>query len=199
MCIRDRSCCEKAAEAEPEFIIDPDDAPPDVYEGEPRYVADPADTAPAAWDEDEDGPYERRLIENPRYAWAPREIENPRYRPPALGERYADEVRAAASVPRESVGGPIEALVTAVQGSQASALNAELVKAKDANAVLALTSARDAESMNTVNVVTALHRLASIEKRRRAERESTLRDPAGCRGPHGTIANDDGRLKCERA
>ena len=91
------SCCEKAAEAEPEFIIDPDDAPPDVYEGEPRYVADPADTAPAAWDEDEDGPYERRLIENPRYAWAPREIENPRYRPPAsLGERYADEVRAAA-------------------------------------------------------------------------------------------------------
>ena len=90
------SCCEKA-EAEPEFIIDPDDAPPDVYEGEPRYVADPADTAPAAWDEDEDGPYERRLIENPRYAWAPREIENPRYRPPAsLGERYADAVREAA-------------------------------------------------------------------------------------------------------
>ena len=91
------SCCEKAAEAEPEFIIDPDDAPPDVYEGEPRYVADPADTAPAAWDEDEDGPYERRLIENPRYAWAPREIENPRYRPPAsLGERYADALREAA-------------------------------------------------------------------------------------------------------
>ena len=29
--------------------------------------------------------------------------------------------------------------------------------------------------------------------------ESTLRDPAGCREPHGTIANDDGRLKCERA
>ena len=27
------SCCEKAAEAEPEFIIDPDDAPPYVYEG----------------------------------------------------------------------------------------------------------------------------------------------------------------------
>ena len=90
------SCCEKAAEAEPEFIVDPDDAPPDVYEGEPRYVADPADAAPAAWDEDEDGPYVRRLIENPRYAWAPREIENPRYRPPAsLGERYADEVREA--------------------------------------------------------------------------------------------------------
>ena len=35
------SCCEKAAEAEPEFIIDPDDAPPDVYEGEPRYVLVP--------------------------------------------------------------------------------------------------------------------------------------------------------------
>ena len=115
-------------------------------------------------------------------AWAPSPALKLPSPPPLRPARCAvarriNEVRAAASVPRESVGGPIEALVTAVQGSQASALNAELVKAKDANAVLALTSARDAKSMNTVNVVTALHRLASIEKRRRAERESTLRDP----------------------
>ena len=82
-------------------------------------------------------------------AWAPSPALKLPSPPPLRPARCAvarriNEVRAAASVPRESVGGPIEALVTAVQGSQASALNAELVKAKDANAVLALTSARDA-------------------------------------------------------
>ena len=74
------------------------------------------------------------------------------------------------------MGGPIEALVTAVQGSQASALNAELVKAKDANAVLALTSGRRRLDEHGERG----HRAAPPREHREAaaaERESTLRDP----------------------
>lgn len=102
------SCCEKHKE-QPAFIIDPNDAPPAVYEGEPRFIVD---APPAEWDDDEDGPYSS-MIENPLYAWAPREIPNPKYVAPApLWKRFADEVREAA--PWVTIGAVVAAVLDAV-------------------------------------------------------------------------------------
>jgi len=75
----------------------------------------------------------------------------------------------------DPVGGPISKLVDAVGASKAGVLNQALTAATDKEGVLELTR-KNTRSMNGVNAVTALHRLAVIEKRRRAEREALLRD-----------------------
>ncbi|EOD39201.1 hypothetical protein EMIHUDRAFT_223685 [Emiliania huxleyi CCMP1516] len=82
---------------------------------------------------------------------------------------------AAAPAPAP-VGGPIGALVDAVAASRCGAINQRLVEASGRDAVLALTT-ESAKLMNAVNVATAMHRLATLEKKRRAERDVLLRDP----------------------
>jgi len=55
-------------------------------------------------------------------------------------------------------------------------LNEELVAAPDKEAVLGMVTER-AGRMNAVNHATALHRLAALEKKNRAERDALLLDP----------------------
>lgn len=60
--------------------------------------------------------------------------------------------------------------------SESATLNRELNASGDSDAILGIVEA-NANTMNAVNVATALHRLASINKKRRAEREALFRDP----------------------
>ena len=83
--------------AQKELIPDPTDIhPPDVHEGIPRYIPDPSAIRPDYWDEEDDGPWEADLIENPEYQWSPRLIRNPAYRPPpTYAEKLGDEIQEA--------------------------------------------------------------------------------------------------------
>lgn len=66
-------------------------------------------------------------------------------------------------------------LPAAIAASQSGALNNQLVKATDAEGVLALI-AQNGAKLSSVNVATALHRLAGHLKRDRARRDAVLRD-----------------------
>jgi uncharacterized membrane protein YraQ (UPF0718 family) len=90
-------CPKHRAELQQEFIPDPnDDKPPDVHEGIPRYVADPNSVKPDYWDDEDDGPWEADLIENPDYGWKRRMITNPNYvPPPGYLSKLAAEVQEA--------------------------------------------------------------------------------------------------------
>mmetsp|Transcript_16324 Transcript_16324/g.32829 ORF Transcript_16324/g.32829 Transcript_16324/m.32829 type:complete len:502 (+) Transcript_16324:23-1528(+) len=90
-------CPKHRAQLQQEFIPDPnDDKPPDVHEGIPRYVADPNSVKPDYWDDEDDGPWEADLIENPDYGWKPRMITNPHYvSPPGYLSKLAAEVQEA--------------------------------------------------------------------------------------------------------
>ena len=67
-------------------------------------------------------------------------------------------------------------LPAAIQASKCGAINNQLVKAQDAEAVLAL-AARNGKQLNSVNAATALHRIAAHLKRDRVKRDLVLRDP----------------------
>lgn len=109
------------------------------------------------------------LLPSPR---APAALALPRV---AAAPRCAGAGEPSAVQP-EPVGGPIGALVDAVAASRCGAINQRLVEASGRDAVLALTT-ESAKLMNAVNVATAMHRLATLEKKRRAERDVLLRDP----------------------
>lgn len=83
--------------AQKEFISDPNDTdPPDVHEGMARFIPDPNAKRPDYWDEEDDGPWDADMIENPDYSWAPRLIRNPAYRPPpTYVEKLGDEIQGA--------------------------------------------------------------------------------------------------------
>jgi hypothetical protein len=84
--------------------------------------------------------------------------------------------RPVAAVAPESVGGPIEALIGAVAASKCGSINQLLVNAGEKETVLGLVTEYKG-LMNAVNIATSLHRLASLEKKNRAERDALLRDP----------------------
>ena len=94
-------CCPKhraaLLAAQKEFIFDPNDTePPEVHEGIPRYIPDPNAKQPDYWDEEDDGPWEADMIENPDFNWTPRLIRNPAYRsPPTYVEKLGDEIQEA--------------------------------------------------------------------------------------------------------
>ena len=54
-------------------------------------------------------------------------------------------------------------------------INRQIVKADDSDAVLHLVE-KHAESLNAINIATALHRIAARNKRKRARRDSLTRD-----------------------
>ena len=56
------------------------------------------------------------------------------------------------------------------------AIQSQLIKVKDSEAALGLVETH-VDAMNEVNVATSLHRLAVVNKRRRAGRDALLRDP----------------------
>lgn len=93
-------CCPKhraLLAAQKELIPDPTDThPPDIHEGIARFIPDPSAIRPDYWDEEDDGPWEADLIENPEYQWSPRLIRNPAYRPPpTYAEKLGDEIQEA--------------------------------------------------------------------------------------------------------
>eukprot|EP00316_Scyphosphaera_apsteinii_P023907 CAMPEP_0119322792 /NCGR_PEP_ID=MMETSP1333-20130426/59204_1 /TAXON_ID=418940 /ORGANISM="Scyphosphaera apsteinii, Strain RCC1455" /LENGTH=340 /DNA_ID=CAMNT_0007330115 /DNA_START=107 /DNA_END=1129 /DNA_ORIENTATION=- len=79
------------------------------------------------------------------------------------------------AIDAEPVGGPIGALIDAMSSSKCGAINKQLNDATDKETVLEITS-QTIQRMNAINLATSLHRLARIEKHKRAERESLLRD-----------------------
>ena len=89
--------CPKHRAAQKEFIFDPNDTePPEIHEGIPRYIPDPSAKQPDYWDEEDDGPWEADMIENPDFNWSPRLIRNPAYRPPpTYFEKLGDEIQEA--------------------------------------------------------------------------------------------------------
>lgn len=99
-CEAHESCCKfKIGEQknhEPEFVEDPHDRPPPIWEGQPRYVDDPNDTKPDYWDDEDDGEWAPISILNPRYSWQPRKIPNPAYSPPpTFWDKLKVEIQAA--------------------------------------------------------------------------------------------------------
>lgn len=73
------SCCKHklAASQEAEFIVDPTDTtPPIEFEGVRRLIPDPNAVKPDDWDDEDDGPWEPGLIDNPDYNWQPRRMKN---------------------------------------------------------------------------------------------------------------------------
>lgn len=86
------SCCTKHLLP---YIPDPDEQPPETFEGEPRKIVDPTAKKPEDWDDDDDGPWEPRLINNPDFSWRARLIANPGYVPPTFLERLRSEVLKA--------------------------------------------------------------------------------------------------------
>lgn len=77
----------------------------------------------------------------------------------------------AAKKSQEDWGG----LPAAITASKAGAINSQLVKSTDAEAVLKLT-VKNAQQLNSVNAATALHRIAGHLKKTRAQRDRVLRD-----------------------
>merc|ERR1711997_1144040 len=63
-------------------IDDPEDTKPEDWE-KPEHIADPDATKPEDWDDEMDGEWEPRKIDNPDYkgAWVHPEIDNPDYNP----------------------------------------------------------------------------------------------------------------------
>lgn len=67
-------------------------------------------------------------------------------------------------------------LPAAIKASKCGAINHQIVKAADFDSVLTLVRQKRTE-LNSVNVATALHRVAIHTKRNRADRDRMLRDP----------------------
>jgi len=98
------SCCNKKAQGEPELIPDPEDPWTEMIE-------DLTVTAPPGWDEEDDGPFEPPLIENPI---ARRMIPNPAYKPPpGLVDEMVVQVQEA--TPWVLIGVLVTALMGALQ------------------------------------------------------------------------------------
>merc|ERR1719369_1946772 len=59
---------------------DPEDSKPDDWE-KPEHIADPDATKPEDWDDEMEGEWKPRQIDNPEYkgAWIHPEIDNPEY------------------------------------------------------------------------------------------------------------------------
>jgi len=88
---------------------------------------------------------------------------------PAVGG--GDEQQQSAVDPAADWGG----LPAAIVASKCGAINSQIVKSANAEAVLQLT-VKHAEQLNSVNAATALHRIAGHLKRSRAQRDRVLRD-----------------------
>merc|ERR1719424_2286294 len=82
--------------------------------------------------------------------------------------RRAERARAAARAAEQSDRG------AANEQSDRGAANQLLFEANDTDDILRLIEADD--ELSAVNVATALHRLAAVNKRRRAGRDALLRD-----------------------
>jgi len=67
-------------------------------------------------------------------------------------------------------------LPAAIQASKCGAINHQIMQQKEFNALLEYVSSKQAE-LNSVNVATAIHRLAVQTKRDRPGRDKMLRDP----------------------
>lgn len=89
--------------------------------------------------------------------------------------RAAAHPHCLAAVERQDLDSPIGALVDAISNSKSGAVNKMLTDAPSSKAVLELVSAY-VERLNPVNVATALHRIAVLDKRNRVERDSTIND-----------------------
>lgn len=50
---------------------------PDEYNGQKRWILDPSVEKPEDWDDEDDGEWQPRLIENPEYEWKPKELKTP--------------------------------------------------------------------------------------------------------------------------
>ncbi len=89
------SCCTKHTMP---FIVDVAQQPPEVYKGQPRRIPDPSpeNVKPADWDDDDDGLWEPREMDNPDFEWEPGLIPNPDFKPPGLIEGVATELEKAA-------------------------------------------------------------------------------------------------------
>ena len=90
---------------------------------------------------------------------------------PPPPEAAAAAASTAIAEPEKDWGG----LPAAITASQAGAINSQIVKTTDAEAVLSLTQ-KHHERLNSVNAATALHRIAQHLKRNRASRDRVLRD-----------------------
>eukprot|EP00406_Dinophysis_acuminata_P078292 CAMPEP_0179244834 /NCGR_PEP_ID=MMETSP0797-20121207/18260_1 /TAXON_ID=47934 /ORGANISM="Dinophysis acuminata, Strain DAEP01" /LENGTH=409 /DNA_ID=CAMNT_0020952359 /DNA_START=69 /DNA_END=1298 /DNA_ORIENTATION=+ len=62
-------------------IDDPSATKPSTWEDEPR-IRDPTATKPEEWDDEEDGEWEKPMINNPNYkgAWFAEKVDNPEYK-----------------------------------------------------------------------------------------------------------------------
>ena len=78
---------------------------------------------------------------------------------------------AAVASPDSDWGG----LPAAISASKAAALNTQILKCEDAEAILTLTE-KNAKQLRSVNAATALHRIASYLKKTRPQRDRVLRD-----------------------
>ena len=109
------SCCaRKARLAKLKFIADPNATAPDVdANGQPKMVDDPEDVKPAAWDDEDDGPWECSQMPNPLYSWEPPLVPNPDYKPPSFADEYKSEVLKA--LPWVTLGTIVTATLEAVQ------------------------------------------------------------------------------------
>jgi len=101
--------------------------------------------------------------------------------PASVCARSAAPSRAAVLMHDAGVGQeePTEAM-TAGKGNRrkltlSQRINQQIVKADDSDAVLRLVE-EHAESINAINIATALHKIAARNKRKRARRDSLTRD-----------------------
>ena len=122
------SCCAKKLRLRKlEFIPDVNATPPDEdHDGRPRMIPDPYDVKPDGWDDDEDGPWEPNLTENPEYRWKPPLVQNPGYDPPSYLEELRSEILKAlpwiivgivATAALEAMQLPVHKLATLLQRS----------------------------------------------------------------------------------
>ena len=109
------SCCMKKARlAKLKLVPDPEAVGPDLdASGEPRLVVDATVAIPPGWDEEDDGPWEPPLVDNPRYVWKPPLIPNPDYDPPTFLAELKSEFSKA--VPWVMLGTVVSAVLEAVQ------------------------------------------------------------------------------------
>lgn len=91
------SCCKfKLQQAQPEFILDPLEEAPALWQGESQFMDDPDDSKPGYWDDEDDGEWKPSRIPNPKYNWEPRLIPNPLYvPPPTYWDKLKVEILAA--------------------------------------------------------------------------------------------------------
>lgn len=109
------SCCQRKARlAKLRLVPDPEAVGPDFdANGEPRLVVDESVGIPAGWDEEDDGPWEPPLVDNPRYVWKPPLIPNPDYDPPTFWAELKSEFSKA--LPWVMLGTVVSAVLEAVQ------------------------------------------------------------------------------------